>query len=260
MAHTNLNGNNPDIVAQFNGDFAWYYGTDGVVPANKYDLVSVVLHEIGHGLGFFGSLREASSDATLGVITDGGIPYIYDVFAESQSGQRLLNSSVFKNPSVELHQQVVGGQLYMNSPSIIAVNDSLRARLYAPNPYDQGSSYSHWDEVTYRTGTVNALMSPQFARAEAIHNPGPIMLGFFNDMGWIGNTISHKRLKDTEDLVNPLSFAVKVFGDNGFDSTSVKLVYSYGDITKDKTEVLMTKMAKQALILLAYQTKAVTKL
>jgi hypothetical protein len=98
MAHTNLNGNNPDIVAQFNGDFAWYYGTDGVVPANKYDLVSVVLHEIGHGLGFFGSLREASSDATLGVITDGGIPYIYDVFAESQSGQRLLNSSVFKIP------------------------------------------------------------------------------------------------------------------------------------------------------------------
>lgn len=244
MAHTNLNGDRPDIVAQFNGDFAWYYGLDGNVPANRYDLVSVVLHEIGHGLGFFGSLREASSDATLGVITDGGVPYIYDVFVESQSGQRLLNSSVFKNPSAELHQQLVGGQLYMNTPSIIAVNDSLRGRLYAPNPYDEGSSYSHWDEVTYRTGTVNALMSPQFARAEAIHNPGPMMLGLFNDMGWVGNTIAHKRLKDSEDLVNPLAFNVKVFGDNGFDSTSVKLVYSYGDITKDKTEVLMTRNGK----------------
>jgi hypothetical protein len=98
----------------------------------------------------------------------------------------------------------------MNTPLIIAANDSLRGRLYAPNPYDQGSSYSHWDEVTYRTGTVNALMSPQFARAEAIHNPGPMMLGLFNDMGWVGNTIAHKRLKDSEDLVNPLAFNIKV--------------------------------------------------
>jgi len=30
-----------------------YLGTDGNCPSNKYDLVSMILHEMGHGLGFY---------------------------------------------------------------------------------------------------------------------------------------------------------------------------------------------------------------
>ena len=30
----------------------WYYGLDGSPPQGKFDLVSVILHELGHGLGF----------------------------------------------------------------------------------------------------------------------------------------------------------------------------------------------------------------
>ncbi|MFO1155270.1 MAG: hypothetical protein U1E43_00140 [Rhodospirillales bacterium] len=44
----------PDIVAQFNSSFPnWHFGS-GPAPAGKYDFTSVVLHEIGHGLGFLG--------------------------------------------------------------------------------------------------------------------------------------------------------------------------------------------------------------
>jgi hypothetical protein len=32
---------------------SWYYGFDGNTPANRTDLLDVLLHEIGHGLGFF---------------------------------------------------------------------------------------------------------------------------------------------------------------------------------------------------------------
>ena len=45
-----------DIVANFNSNVDWYYGTDMNCPDTLYDLVTVVMHEIGHGLGFTGFL------------------------------------------------------------------------------------------------------------------------------------------------------------------------------------------------------------
>src|SRR5690606_29042445 len=41
-----------DIVAQFNSGANWYLQTTGTPAENQYDLVTVVLHELGHGLGF----------------------------------------------------------------------------------------------------------------------------------------------------------------------------------------------------------------
>ena len=50
-----------DITAQFNSSlgntgcmdgYSWYYGFDHEQAANQLDLLAVVLHEIGHGLGF----------------------------------------------------------------------------------------------------------------------------------------------------------------------------------------------------------------
>ncbi|MCK7534680.1 MAG: hypothetical protein MZV63_28610 [Marinilabiliales bacterium] len=40
--------------ATFNKEVKWYFGTDGNTPELLYDFVTVVLHEIGHGLGFTG--------------------------------------------------------------------------------------------------------------------------------------------------------------------------------------------------------------
>ena len=58
----------PEISAQFNSDFsAWYFGTDGNTPNSKWDLESVVLHELGHGLGFFSSFSVAGSKGFLGI-------------------------------------------------------------------------------------------------------------------------------------------------------------------------------------------------
>jgi len=61
QAGSDLDPATPDISAQFNsgldagtclGGQTWYYGIDGVEQANKVELLPVVLHEIGHGLGF----------------------------------------------------------------------------------------------------------------------------------------------------------------------------------------------------------------
>ena len=77
---------NPDITAQFNsaldagtclGGETWYYGIDGNEPLNKVELLPVVLHEIGHGLGFaqYGNL---STGAFFNSFPDVFQRFIYD--------------------------------------------------------------------------------------------------------------------------------------------------------------------------------------
>ena len=45
-------GKEADIVCSFNKNQSWYFGSDGNTPANRYDFITAVLHEITHGLGF----------------------------------------------------------------------------------------------------------------------------------------------------------------------------------------------------------------
>jgi len=43
---------NADINVNANSTANWYFGTDGNTPRRQIDLVSVMMHELGHGLGF----------------------------------------------------------------------------------------------------------------------------------------------------------------------------------------------------------------
>ncbi len=62
----------PDIEAEFNGalpecfpDYDWYYGLDSVDWDNRANLVMVVLHEIGHGLGFQSTADDTNGEFLL---------------------------------------------------------------------------------------------------------------------------------------------------------------------------------------------------
>src|SRR5574341_1296844 len=55
LTGSDLDPTDYDIRARFSSTFTdWYFGTDGNTPSDKWDFVSVVLHELGHGLGFTG--------------------------------------------------------------------------------------------------------------------------------------------------------------------------------------------------------------
>jgi hypothetical protein len=71
----------PDISAQFSSDFNFYLGLDNNHGALN-DLVTVLLHEFAHGLGFQNFVNEATG-ANLGGFTDGGrfYPVQTDVYS-----------------------------------------------------------------------------------------------------------------------------------------------------------------------------------
>lgn len=179
-----------DIDMNVQCDFDdWYFGTDADVPENKSDFVTVVLHEIGHGLGFLGSMNGDNDTGTgeWGVGNDSD-PLIYDRFTVDGDYNNLINAQVYPNPSGELYSALIGEQegIYFDgrdANSTLSGPGPDRARLYSPDPFDEGSSYSHFDQSTFRRST-NALMLPFIDRSFAVHTPGPLFCGVLSDMDW----------------------------------------------------------------------------
>jgi hypothetical protein len=167
-----------DIRARFNSEFDFYFGIDGNPPSDKHDFVSIVLHELGHGLGFVGL---GSVDGANGEIRSSDRPSIYDLFIVNGDGVSVLD---FADPSPTLLTQLTSDNLFSNGPLAVSDNNNVLPAIYAPRTFDSGSSYSHWDESTFLRANVNSLMTPFVANGEAIHDPGPVTLGFFKDMGW----------------------------------------------------------------------------
>ncbi len=172
-----------DIEAVFSSILPnWYFGTDGNPPPRSYDFVSVVLHELGHGLGFVGSARVEGNIGEWGLGT--GFPFIYDRFVQNGAGQALTNTALFPNPSSQLAALLQSNDLYWAGQNAVSANGGSRPKLYVPPVWQQGSSYSHWDEAVYSPGNPNSLMTPALANGEAIHDPGPVTRGLFTDIGW----------------------------------------------------------------------------
>jgi hypothetical protein len=183
LAGRDLDPNASDIEAEFNSNFSdWYFGV-GQTPQGKSNFASTVVHELGHGLGFFGT---ADVDRGLGYVGISGTPDAYDRRVVTSSQTSILD---FPNASSALAVQLQSNNLYYSGTATRAANNGAGARLYAPNPWDSGSSYAHLDEDEYPPGTINSLMTPGLNRAETVYHPGPLALGILADMGW---TVTNK--------------------------------------------------------------------
>ncbi len=234
----------PDINATFSKDVEWYYGTDGNTPYEMYDFVSVVLHEIGHGLGFTGffyvkDLQGAYAYNELGDIA------AFDRLVEKDNIQ-LIDSSEYIIPSFKLARAFTAKYLYANSPYAIAVNNNKQPRLYSPSDYDEGSSIYHLDDYTYPVGNKNSLMTHAIGKGESIHNPGPLTTGIMADIGWQNIYFDFKKPKDIEQ-VKPIVFDTEVLSDIKLDTTSLFVFYSNDNFTNhiDSMQLTATDVANR---------------
>jgi hypothetical protein len=193
-----------EITVIFNSTFDWDFGTSGTPVPGKINFMTVVLHELGHGLGFYGSASASSLAGDFGnpcsdLNNDGTFigcyldpPDIYDRFIVTGSATPLLD---FLSPSADLATLLVGNNLYFSGTQTRSGNGGQNAKIEAhhfnmfffvpeaDHGWLEGSSYSHLDDELY-TATPNGLMTWQLNRAEVYTDPGPILRGMFRDIGW----------------------------------------------------------------------------
>jgi YVTN family beta-propeller protein len=145
------------------GSVNWYYGTDGE-PGSDIDFVTVALHEIGHGLNFFTLI-----DPTNGTWLN-GFPDVY--------GTYLLRPAVGRFPNLRNADRlaaITSRMVFWTGPALVATAGS-GVPVYAPDPFNPGSSLTHWD-----TSLAGELMAPFYTTPN--HDPG-LLLPALIDMGW----------------------------------------------------------------------------
>lgn len=174
LAGRDLDKNNAEIIIQVNSSAPWDTRNDGKPSPSEYDLQSVFIHEIGHGLGF---LSTDSYDPFFGF---GSIdqPTPFDAYLQLDDGRRL---SDLPSPSLELGL-ALKNNLSWSGAKGIAANGGIKPKIYTPTRYESGSSVSHLDEATFSKAGANSIMTPNLDAGEVFRDPGPLLLAMMDDM------------------------------------------------------------------------------
>lgn len=174
LANKDLDRDNPEIIIQVNSAANWNQRGDDKPRSTEYDLESVILHEVAHGLGFL------SADVYDKFFNYGSIdqPTPFDAYIQTPDGRRL---SDLPTPSLELGKALIS-PLYWIGENGKRANGGEKIKMYTPETYEPGSSVSHLDEATFSKSGVDAVMTPNLDAGEVFHQPGPLLLAMMEDM------------------------------------------------------------------------------
>lgn len=201
----------PDINATFNISIdsgclspgsRWYYGLDNATPSGRINLLVVLLHEMGHGLGF-----QTFANGSTGELYNGLPDQWSRMMYDAATGQRWNTMTAAQRQASALSN---GGLLWdggnaMNAGGYLSSgrDGSGRIRLYAPTSFVSGSSVSHFDTFCF----PNLLMEPN------INSGLPIDLDLtrqlMRDIGWYRDT-NADLVPDTITNVLPASGAADI--------------------------------------------------
>lgn len=176
----------PDINATFNisidsgclqAGHRWYYGLDNATPAFRTNLLVVLLHEMGHGLGF-----ATFADGSTGALA-GGLPDVWSRFMYDQNTglhwDAMTDAQRFNSARSNGALKWDGPNVVIGSAYLTAARDTAgRVQLYAPAGYSPGSSVSHFTTAA----SPDLLMEPNINAGLPID--GDLTRQLLRDIGW----------------------------------------------------------------------------
>ena len=210
MAGNDLVGTKADIHATFNSQIDnndgcmsgtnWYYGLDGN-SGGDIDFVSIILHEVGHGLGFLtyvdgqtGAKYGGFDDVFMRFLQDNSLGLNWHDMTDTERAASALDTGdlVWSGSNVDAAAVGLSQGLHISG----------HVEMYAPNPYEVGSSVSHFSNAVF----PNEVMEPAYTGPS--HDPG-LAYELFIDLGWPVTTEETPAPTATDTAVPPTSTETK---------------------------------------------------
>jgi Secretion system C-terminal sorting domain len=194
-----------------------------------------VLHEIGHGLGFSSSMT--LNDQNQGAWGLSNIPFVFDTYLRDNQNRALTDTLAFRNPSVQLRTALTNQNLFLDAPLPNRRNRNLPVRMYAPSPFERGSSISHLDFNTFNTSEDQLMVHAQTLGSSSL-DPGPITMAIFTEMGWINTRLVHQPVVGNDRASVPVTIRARVVSDTALNLNALRVNLFYSTDRFQSSQVL----------------------
>jgi hypothetical protein len=166
-----------DIIVQLSNASGVRWNKDvNMFPSDtEYDMVTVVMHELMHGLGFNTAVGSVSTTPLVlkNLQDSGACPSCFNKFDSHLYTSAFGYFFATMNDSA-LQSMFVGSSLYWMPTG--ASQPDATMKIYSPSNFQSGSTGSHWDNTVVCSGCLaqnaNGLMRPILTPGTAIHAIG----------------------------------------------------------------------------------------
>lgn len=188
LAGSDQDAGTPDISATFNsaingdagclGGASWYYGYDASPPSGQVDFITVVMHELGHGLGFQTFVDLATGTRFLGR-NDMYMVNLEQALAVPSAWTAMTDTQRMNSALSDPNLRWTGVNVSFMATQVPLTNgmNGERVRLHAPGTLQPGSSVAHWTTDV----TPNEVMEPVLTGSTHDVSLAKFLM---MDMGW----------------------------------------------------------------------------
>ncbi len=261
LAGTELNPGEYDMDIYVNLYTSFYYGT-GKPNNSKMDFITFIMHEIGHGLGFYsdgyvnssniGSFGNIPPSALSPLSTSfpwhgqDSVPTIYDKFIIKQSQNNLVgiapNNTTMLGDSIKYTANYFDGPTYANSS-----NGGAPVKLSGGT----GSFSLGVDLLHLHSSVCNSIMSYCWGLGDTVRKPASLEIGILKEIGWNINpasSVNEIALVENGFTIYPNPSHDHIFFSSSFPKEKIKSI-EMKNVLGEKVAVLETDMSSDVSML-----------